>query len=166
MKTTLFKLAALALLTAGMFSCAEQMSLQDGMLADSEWKITNDMFLGLDEAASDYSLAKPNPENMADEWGVFVRFSSDGTFYSYNRESCGNSCYTKVYGRYSLPENDVLSICVDSARIDCTMELSGKNNEFRTGSGIAITFKVSNYGANGFQLQQLSGGSWICGTQD
>jgi len=123
--------------------------VNNNFLSNTEWRITTD-FLGRDETVDEYSFSTES--FIFEPWGNFVYFSSDGTFCSFDRQECGNSCFTNVYGKYSLPENDKLVISVDSVNINCTGAGGENKTEIRNGS--KITFKILNFSTYGFQLQK------------
>ncbi|MDR1683516.1 MAG: hypothetical protein LBS25_09080 [Candidatus Symbiothrix sp.] len=128
----------------------QQFVQRNDLLSNSEWRIDPN-FLGLDKNATAYNL---HIESEDDEpWGTFVRFIDEEQFISFDTQSCGNSCFTKVYGKYSLPANDELVISVDSININCSM--AGGTNKTETGKGEEIHFKILNFSADGFQLEKI-----------
>ncbi|MDR2684826.1 MAG: META domain-containing protein [Prevotellaceae bacterium] len=124
--------------------------VQNNILANTEWQIDGYKFLGKDENTAEYSLHLTNEENT---WGTYVRFLPDGKFVSFDQQPCGNSCFTTVYGRYSLPQNDQLILFVDSVNIDCTGAAGENTTEIRNGA--ELSFKILNYSGTGFRLQKI-----------
>ena len=122
---------------------------QDNLLSNSEWRIGPD-FLGRDETVSEYLFSRESV--IFEPWGNFVRFFLDGTFCSFDRQMCGNSCFTTVLGKYSLLENEKLVLSVDSVNFNCTGAGGENKTEIRNGS--EITFKILNFSTYGFQLQK------------
>jgi hypothetical protein len=133
----------------------ERIVQQDNLLANSEWQIEQG-FLGRDEDVREYSLsAKREYDPLSSTlypWGYFVRFFSDGTFYSFDTQPCGNSCFTKVYGRYFLPQDNKLTIFVDSVNRDCTWANGTNETEIRHGRG--ISFEILDFSREGFLLRR------------
>ncbi|MDR1610893.1 MAG: hypothetical protein LBS08_05225 [Candidatus Symbiothrix sp.] len=97
--------------------------------------------------------AKNDAGNIEDNWGIFVRFFFYGTFYSFDQQPCGNSCFTNIYGEYSTPASDELVLSVDSVNFNCSM--AGGTNETEIRNGAKIRFKILNYSLDGFQLEKL-----------
>jgi hypothetical protein len=134
-------------------SCETQPQIASPNLADTEWKIADHKFLGQDKNVENYSLTlHSDSENIENNWGTFVRFTSEGTFVSFDRQSCGNSCFTTVYGRYSLQGSATLILLVDSVNVNCTGV--GGTNETQIRNGEQIKFDILNYSAVAFQLQK------------
>lgn len=125
--------------------------VKNNILASTEWQIDGRHFLGLDGNIEEYNLHLP--ENNDFNWRAFVRFFDDGRFVSFDRQECGNSCFTNVYGRYSLPENNKLVLWIDSVNVNCTWAGGGNTTEIRNGA--ELTFTILNYSTAGFQLQKI-----------
>jgi heat shock protein HslJ len=122
---------------------------KDNPLSNSEWRIDPN-YLGLDEKVNEYSLYVESDDIYS--WGNFVRFFSDGTFCSFDTQFCGNSCFTNVYGKYSMPADNVLTISVDSVNFNCSG--AGGENKTEIRNGNEITFKISDFNKNGLQLKK------------
>jgi heat shock protein HslJ len=134
----------------------KRFALKDNILANTEWKIDDYKFLGFDESLNDYTLFKKNyTGNIEDGWGTFVRFTSEGKFVSFDQQPCGNSCFKKVYGSYSMTATDELIISIDSVNVDCTRTGADGENKTEIRNGSKIAFKILNYSNNGFQLQKI-----------
>jgi heat shock protein HslJ len=123
---------------------------QDNPLANSEWRIEPN-YLGIDESVNEYSLFVK--DDAIHDLRNFVRFFSDGTFCSFDRQPCGNSCFTKVYGKYSFPESNILSLSVDSVNRDCSS--AGGTNETEIRNDSEISFKILNFSQYGFKLKKI-----------
>jgi heat shock protein HslJ len=126
---------------------------ENNILSNTEWKIANYHFLGQYPNTENYALTlHGESENIGDNWGTFVRFTDEGTFISFDRQPCGNSCFTAVYGRYSVQDNSTLILLVDSVNVDCTGADGTNETEIRNGE--EIRFEILNYSPAAFQLQK------------
>jgi hypothetical protein len=124
-------------------------TVNDNPLSNSEWCI-NPNYLGLDENVNEYSLSVKSDDIYS--WGIFVSFFSDGTFCSFDTQPCGNSCFTKVYGKYSLPESGILTVSVDSVNFNCSGIGGGNKTEILNGS--EIMFEISDFNKKGLKLKK------------
>lgn len=87
------------------------------------WQINSPAFLHF--STESYTL---NSKKFG--FGHFIEFKENGTFEAYYRASCGNDCFTKSKGSYTL-KNDTLEIFVLSAEQTgfCLDAISYKNKK-------------------------------------
>lgn len=145
MKQLLLPILFLFALLTGCQSTEEPYIASKGesFLTVTEWKIDN--YLGLDKSVKEYSMSpRKDMGNMEEAWGTFVVFSENGTFQSFERQMCGNSCFKTIYGKYFLEVNNKLIISVDSVKTECWVTNHTEKIEKRIGEVSRFSISKNN----------------------
>lgn len=108
-----------------------------------KWK-TNIQF-GLGEA-EEYVLSKSVSSNAGDCW---LELQPKSTFVSYKSQGgpCGNNCYTTIYGRYSIENNQYINFHIDS--IEYSRSCPDKEDSF---SNVTLSEYVIQKTPDGYNL--------------